>query len=240
MMPDRRKHRGAGPEDDRLFSGDKVADMRRAVHDHSMLLSMGYGEVGSLKLICDRFSLTSRQRMAVIRSSCSDMHLEGRLSRQLAVSNLAGRSVIIDGYNLLISLEAAISGGYLFIGRDGCYRDISGVHGTYRKVEETVEAIELAGEHLAGVGVEKVLWLLDSPVSNSGKLKKLMVEISRERGWGWMVDVVMNPDMELFKSDMIVVSSDSVVLDKCSRWSNLCRSILRDRVADASVVDLCG
>jgi len=77
-------------------------------------------------------------------------------------------------------------------------------------------------------------------VSNSGKLKKLMVEISRERGWGWMVDVVMNPDMELFKSDMIVVSSDSVVLDKCSRWSNLCRSILRDRVADASVVDLCG
>ena len=43
--------------------------------DFSWLLTRGYAEKGALKLVGDRFSLTERQRLAVMRSACSDQHL---------------------------------------------------------------------------------------------------------------------------------------------------------------------
>jgi hypothetical protein len=55
--------------------------LRQAVADFSMLLTKGYADKSSLKLVGDRFSLTQRQRVAVMRGSCSDQQLEGRLAR---------------------------------------------------------------------------------------------------------------------------------------------------------------
>jgi hypothetical protein len=52
----------------------------------------------------------------------------------------------IDGYNVLTSIEAALSGGVILRARDGCYRDMASMHGSYRKVEETISAIHILGE----------------------------------------------------------------------------------------------
>ena len=54
--------------------------------------------------------------------------------------------VALDGFNCVITLEAALSGGLVLIGRDGCLRDLSSIHGTYRAVSETPRAVELLGE----------------------------------------------------------------------------------------------
>src|SRR6266404_1471952 len=45
--------------------------------------------------------------------------------------------LLIDGFNLILTLESALGGGVMLVGRDGCYRDMASVHGTYRRVEET-------------------------------------------------------------------------------------------------------
>ena len=50
------------------------------------------------------------------------------------------------------------------------------MHGSYRKVEETLPALRLVGKTLAHFGVADALWLLDRPVSNSGRLKKIIEE----------------------------------------------------------------
>ena len=47
----------------------------------------------------------------------------------------------MDGFNVLTSIEAALAGGVILAGRDGCYRDMASMHGSYRKVEETRPAI---------------------------------------------------------------------------------------------------
>jgi len=147
-MPDTRKHRGPHPDDARLFAPKNAELLRRAVSDYSMLLTAGYAPKSSLKLVGDRFALTGRQRLAVMRSACSDRQLEERQSRQLDTDRLKGRAIVIDGYNLLITTESALSGAAIFIGRDRCMRDLSGVHGSYRKVTETIGAIELIAKHL--------------------------------------------------------------------------------------------
>ena len=74
-MPDKRAHRGQHPADAMLFASDRIPDIRYAVADYSLLLGKGYAEKSSLKLVGDRFALTERQRLAVMRSSCSDEHV---------------------------------------------------------------------------------------------------------------------------------------------------------------------
>ncbi len=140
-MPDKRTHRGPHPADAKLFAPKAICDLRLALADFSLLLTKGYAEKSALKLVGDRFSLTERQRQAIMRSACSDQQLGPRKQRQVKLADLAGRAIAIDGYNVLITIEAAMSGACVFKGRDGCLRDLASIHGTYRKVTETIPAV---------------------------------------------------------------------------------------------------
>ncbi len=237
-MPDKRTHRGPHPADEKLFATGAISNLRTAIADFSLLLTRGYAEKGALKLVGDRFSLTQRQRLAIMRSACSDQQLTSRSQRCVLLENLAGQSIAIDGYNVLITVEAAMSGGVIFKGRDGCFRDLASVHGTYRKVTETIPAVELIGQFLREVSAGKALWLLDSPVSNSGRLKTLIGELARKNNWNWQIELLLSPDAELKKTDLIVASSDSVVLDGCKVWANLATEIIKNKLPSAKVIDL--
>lgn len=237
-MPDRRKHRGPAPQDAELFAPDGIQPLRSAVAELSWLLSRGYAPASSLKLVGDRHSLTVRQRTAVARSACSDEALAGRLARLRPVNDLAGKVVTIDGYNLLITLESALGSGVVLGGRDSTYRDLASLHGSYRAIAETEAALALAGEVLADLGFAGARWLLDAPVSNSGRLKARMASLAAARGWAWTIDLARNVDAELIASPHLIVSSDSAVLDACGRWLNLARFAIETRVPSAWVVDL--
>lgn len=268
-MPDTREHRGPHPDDRELFAPAMLPCLREALADFSMLLTKSYAEKSSLKLVGDRFALTQRQRLAIMRAACSDQQLESRRTRQVPLEALANQSIAIDGYNLLITIEAALGGGLIFRGRDGCLRDLASIHGTYRRVEETIPAIQLIGEFLSEIGIAQtrgegvpplhrgpnpvstsaagahdtpqpqVLWLLDSPVSNSGRLKTLLGALARDHGWPWEIRLSINPDAELSKIDTIVVTTDSVILDACPRWTNLAAGIIARQLPRTTVIDLC-
>jgi len=237
-MPDKRTHRGPHPADAKLFAPAAIESLKLALADFSLLLTKGYAEKSSLKLVCDRFSLTERQRLAVMRSACSDQQRMSRKQRQVELDGLAGRPIAIDGYNVLITVEAAMSGGVIFKGRDGCLRDLASIHGTYRKVTETIPAVELIGGFLAEIGVTEALWLLDSPVSNSGRLKTLIGELAQKNNWNWEIKLLISPDAELARTDMVVASSDSAVLDRCKSWVNLARAIIEKKLTEVWFVDL--
>jgi len=212
--------------------------LREAVADFSLLLTKGYADKSALKLVGDRFSLTQRQRLAVMRSSCSDPQRQSRLARRVPIEALPGRPIAIDGYNLLITVEAALSGGLIFEGRDGCFRDLASIHGTYRKVEETIPAVTLIGTFLAELRISEALWLLDSPVSNSGRLKTLIAQLASEHNWPWEIRLTLSPDAELSKTETIVVSTDSVILDACPQWTNLATEIVTQRLPSTPIIDL--
>jgi hypothetical protein len=243
-MPDRRKHRGQHPEDALLFAPEVHDTLRTAGGEYAWLLTRGYAVESALKLVGDRHNLAARQRMVIRRAACSDQALVGRASSKTSVSQTRGQRIGIDGYNLLITIEAALSGGVIFICRDGCYRDLASVHGTYRKVEETVPAVALIAEFLTSLGVSAVDWYLDRPVSNSGRLRALMddVVVSRtppEGGQGsWNIELADHPDAVLAGYPGPIATSDSAVLDRCRCWINLAAKIIDTRVPEATKVDL--
>ena len=239
-MPDKRKHRGAHPADDEQFAEGAQPGLRAGVADLSWLLSRGYAGKSSLKLVGDRYALTQRQRMAVMRSGCGDEQLARRREKEVGREGLGGKVLRVDGYNVLTTVETALGGGVVLRGRDGCMRDIAGVHGTYRKVDETARAMRLVGELVARAGVRECVWYLDRPVSNSGRLKGILLKGAEEQHWNWQVEVVYNPDEKLAESEDVVATSDSEILNRCGSWFNLAGAVVEESVEEAFLVDLGG
>ena len=237
-MPDCRRHRGAGPRDGRLFAEDAVCALRAAVGDLSWLLSGGYAEPSSRKLVGDRYGLTARQRDAVARCACTDEALRRRGEHRVPVERVAGKPVCLDGYNVLTTVETALAGGVVLAARDGTFRDIASVHGTWRKVHETEPAIGLIGRTLAALAAGPCVWYLDRPVSNSGRLKQLIELAGGEAGWDWRVRLVPDPDPLLAEAEDVVATADSAILDRCARWLNLARTVIDRYVPGAHLIDM--
>jgi hypothetical protein len=126
----------------------------------------------------------------------------------------------------------------ILIGRDDCCPDVAGVYSHYHKVEETVPAFQAIGRMAARWAVAKCCWWLDSPVSNCGRLKGIILEVAAAAAWLWRVELVTNPDQVLSGVEQIVCSSDHAILDRCQQWVNLARQVIAAQVPQAHVVDL--
>jgi len=63
--------------------------------------------------------------------------------------------------------------------------------------------------------------------------------LALEHGWDWEVKLTISPDAELTKTELIAVSSDSVILDGCKNWTNLARAIIEKKVPNTRLIDLC-
>jgi hypothetical protein len=237
-VPDRRKHRGAHPEDVRLFSPDFHCRLSLAVDDLCWLLTRGYAADSSLKIVGDRYGLVARQRVAVARCSCGAAAAQRRRAHEVRAEALRNQPLGLDGYNVLTTIEAALSGGAIFTARDGTYRDMASMHGTYRKVAETLPALELLGSELTRLNVAECVLYLDRPVSNSGRLKSLIEDLAARNDWPWRVELAMNPDAVLTQALEIVATADSVILDRCRAWYNLARAIIARGVPQAWIVEL--
>ena len=237
-MADSRTHRGPHPEDARLFGAAKVGRLREATGDLCWLLSRGYVTPSALKLVGDRHKLTARQRTAVARCACSDADLVLRRERRVDAEALRGRPLWLDGYNVLTTVEAALAGGVVLAARDGAYRDMASMHGSYRKVAETLPALGLIGRAVSSLGVSQCVWYLDRPVSNSGRLKQIILSLASENGWPWKVELVADPDAILSETECTVATADSGILDCCESWFNLSREVVSENVADVWVVEL--
>ena len=155
----------------------------------------------------------------------------------LQPEELANKEVVLDGFNVLIMLESALSKAYLFKGLDGCYRDLSSVHGTYKKVQQTDKAIHLIADFLQTYKVKKATWIFDKPVSNSGRLKTMLREIAEANKYNWEIILDNNPDKFIAESGQIAISSDAWILDHATTWCNMVRHIVDDHIPQKNVVE---
>ena len=237
-MPDTRSNRGPHPKDERCFADDEVPKLRRAVDELSWLLTRGYPPKAALTLVGNRHALVDRQRKAVQRCAASDQAVIDRVSRRREPAQLSGRELRIDGYNVLLTIEAAISGGVVLEARDGTFRDVAAMSRHYKRVASTAPALHRVGELLEGAGACSVLWLFDRPISNSGRLARLIHLTAADQGWPWRVELVANPDPLLRASEELIATADSGILDRCAQWVNLARWVVETAVPDAWVLRL--
>ncbi|MDZ4994674.1 DUF434 domain-containing protein [Clostridium perfringens] len=229
--------RGFDENDKRWFSNKEQLRLKKAKEEIEWLISRDYKMDHVIKFVGDRYQFSIRQRDTLKRGACSEESKLIRNKKRLPLDKLEDGAIHIDGFNLLITLEVALSGGTLVIGSDGCIRDLAGLRGTYKIIDKTDKALKIIGEFLNKHNCKNVVFYLDSPVSNSGNLKHKILEYSKKWNINVEVNLVNNADVILEKLDR-VVSTDAVIIDKCVNYFNMARGIIKDYIEDANLIDL--
>ncbi len=228
--------RGFDPKDRRFFSEKAITNLRIAQEEIQWLLDRNYRIDTVIDFVGNHYLLSSRQRLALRRATASKMQYRKRESKLLPPESAEHGCMFIDGFNIIITLEVALSGSVVISGRDGVLRDLAGLRGTYRLIDKTETALDLIGTALNELNVPKVKFFLDEPVSNSGRLKNKILSHSKIWDIPTEVELVRNPDPIL--SDMgRVITGDSVILDNCESWFNLSRKIVKEHIKNAWVVE---
>ena len=159
-----------------------------------------------------------------MRSVATDEQIAVRKRKQVQPEALAGKEVWIDGFNTIITLEVILSDSVFFSCMDGTLRDLAALRGTYRLIPETDRAVRLLLDRLKKAKVLAARFLLDEPVSNSGRLKAKIAE-----SFPFEADIRIQKDVdrELYNREL-VVTSDSIILDHCASWVNMTAECLSE------------
>jgi len=229
--------RGFDLNDKRWFSEKELLKIKKAHEEIKWLLDRDYKLESIMNFVGGRYQFSTRQRDALKRGTCSTKNEILRKSKELNINEIKDEILNIDGFNLIISLEVALSGGTLIVGDDGLIRDLAGLRGTYKLIDKTDIAIEYIFKFLESKEVKVINIYLDSPVSNSGNLKIRIIEHSNKYKIIANVILVNNADVVLEKFDN-VVTSDSTILDKCNSYINLSKSIINEYIHKANLISL--
>jgi hypothetical protein len=206
--------------------------MRAAAEEIVFLLGRGYPLHTAVEVVGNHHQLEARQRLALGRMLCSPEQRARRAAHAIERTAAHGRMLLIDGFNLIITIEVALSGGLILDCADGTVRDLAGLRGSYHPVDETDRALELIGRELASLSPAGARMFLDAPVSNSSRLRARILDFARRSSLPVDAEVVPNPDAILARGDN-AVSSDSAILDRCSSWLNLGRFIVDRHIPQA-------
>ena len=220
MADSRAARRGYVPDDERNFSPESIEKLRVASRHVLYLINEGYDLKQASTFVGNHFLLSERQRLAVMRSLATAEQLAMRKAKLLTAAEAAGRDVWIDGFNTVITLEVLKCDSILFSCMDGTVRDLASLRGTYRIIPETEDAVRLLFDSLEEMEIHSATVLLDQPVSNSGRLKALMAELASDSPFALYIQIQKDVDRELYEKEN-VISSDSIILDRCLSWINL-------------------
>ena len=212
--------RGFMPTDERDFHV-QIEKLRSAGEDLFLLMNRGYQVKPASLFVGNHYLLSERQRMALVRSVSAKDSIRNRKAKEKA--HLEPESVVyLDSFNTIISLEIAFSGSTLLLCMDGTVRDLAGLRGTYRLIDKTDSAIKAVRHVLEQEQVKEARFLIDAPVSNSGRLKARIAEAMSDSPVNAEFEVIPDVDKNLYGREN-VVTSDAVILDKCRSWFNLVR-----------------
>ena len=212
----------------------RTENIQAAAMDFRFLLSRGYPRKPCLDLVGNRYQLTSDQRNLLHRGVFSENDSRSRKKKQVPFSWVSGQKLAIDGYNVLITVEAGLCGRPLVLADDGFIRDISGLSGNFRRTKTTEKALTLILDELKRS--KQILFLFDTPISKSGELAEEVRRRLNEACLPGDAQAVKVPEHILIGFPGIVATSDTAVIDASEKALDLAGHILRTRVRPKSMI----
>ncbi len=186
-----------------------------AAREYLWLLSQGYPQKASLKLVGDKFSLTGELRQVLYRGVAATTTAK---SRKEKIGNVTkGDLVLIDTYNVLFTVNNYLLGKHLFLCNDGMLRDAGEMRGRIVNKPQFARSVSMMLDVLQEWTGITFIHFLDEPVSHSGQLSKELSNTMERLGIKGQSHVVKDPDRMLIdeKSDAIC-SSDGAIIDHYS------------------------
>jgi hypothetical protein len=201
--------------------------LKEAAHDLRFLLNRGYRKKGALNFVSNKYLLSADERNYMVRCVFSDSKSIFRRNKIVDISQIEGRSILIDGYNVLITVETIFQEDYssIILCDDGIIRDLNAVFGKYKFNQKTKDVLTDIVSLIKKYGPSEIKFFFDRQVSFSGKLANLTEEITGFQGLKGEAILSKIVDFEIIKLSRakkgIVATSDGAIIDKVDRIVDL-------------------
>jgi hypothetical protein len=203
-----------------------TSSFKEACIDFKHLREKGYPEKAGLKLVGDRYRLSRAERNTLFRGVIVEAIAKTRREKIVTDESVAGSSVGIDWYNVLITVESYLRGVPLFVAEDGIVRDSAAAHGGYRRSNVSERAIEEILRVLRALRPQSIDAFLDAPIPFSAVMAEEMRQRLSPFPCPTHVALAHSADYPLKTYAGIVASSDSVILDSARCVLDLPRRVL--------------
>ena len=213
-------------------------DLEKPAEDFRYLLNRGFPRKASLELVGNRYGLSFDERHLLHRGVFSDADSEERRKKIISAKGIKNKDLAIDGHNVLITIEAGLSGRPLILADDGFVRDISGLSGNYRKTGVTEKAIQLIVDFLKKWRLRSALFLFDAPISKSGILAQELRALLKKEDLSGDAVAVKVPEKILIGFRGVIATSDTAILDRSEKVIDLAGDIIRTKIGLMSVLRL--
>ncbi|WP_281774850.1 DUF434 domain-containing protein [Methanobacterium formicicum] len=194
--------------------------LTEAKKDFQYLLERGFPRTGALEYVGNHYLLGEMERNYLNRTVFPRAKIESRKDKLILLADIEGKDVLLDGYNVLITVETMIQGEKEVVVKceDGVIRDVKAVFGKYKKNENTAPALNSIISLLKIFKPKGVFFFFDSPVSLSGELARATREILESQGVPGDAQTSENVDKTLidlsYKLGGVVATSDGIIMDK--------------------------
>ncbi len=210
-----------------LPKGLNLEQLIPAARDFRYLLGKGYPRQASLTLVGNRYHLSLAARHILLRGVFDPEAAVRRRLKLCPVRKLAGRSLALDGHNILITLECSLQGMPMTVADDGFIRDIGQISKKYRPSPITEQALILVSRFLASHGVGPVMFWYDAPMSRSGELAANTRRILQQHHLRGEAQAVPVPEKRLLEFEGVIATSDTYLIDRSRVVADVAGEIIR-------------
>lgn len=214
----------------------KFNDLQKAAVDFRHLLNREYPRKASLEIVGNRYGLTFDERHLLYRGVFSDADSKARRKKIISIRTIKSKDLAIDGHNVLITVEAGLSGRPLIFADDGFVRDISGLSGNFKKTKVTEKALQWIVTFLKQKRPHHALFLFDAPISKSGILAQELRALLKKEGLPGDALAVKVPEKTLIGYQGVVATSDTAIIDRSEKVIDLAGNIITTKIGSKSLL----
>jgi len=182
-----------------------------ASRDYLYLKRRKYPTRSVLEIVGNRYQLNTEERNVLYRGFFTRSEIGTRINKVLDEQQVRGKILQVDGYNQLITIESYRKGNFVFVAKDGIVRDSASVHRSYKLSAVTEEILNKLLHNLTSLGLQRLEFYFDKPVSFSGRLCEMINELIAEYRIDGRAETVDSPDYILKRAEL-VATSDSIIM----------------------------
>jgi hypothetical protein len=191
----------------------------KPARDIRSILRWGYPKFSTIRFVADHFQLSLEERHILTRVIMPPDRIVSRINKKIACTGIKDRNLLLDGYNVLLSVDSLLKKEPMWFCDDGYIRDTRYYFSKAKQAEDIEEALETVLRFLSEAGPKSVVFLLDAQISRSGELagfirhKLKEYGVSGEAKTSKIVDFELKAEGGNLGKNVILATSDGIIID---------------------------
>jgi len=198
---------------------DPKEKLLKPARDIRSILRWGYPKFATIRFVAEHSRLSAEERHILSRVIVSPKKEVSRIRKKIACDSINNRDLLLDGYNVLLSVDSLLKNEPMWFCDDGYIRDTRYYFGKKNQAEDLEEALDSVLEFLSEASLKSVSFLLDSQISRSGELAGFIRR--KIENYGILGDAYTSKtaDFDLKREggnsekNLIIATSDGIIID---------------------------